>query len=75
MIGLNLLGMGLGFLIPTLFVEETSTGEDAKKEIAHLYIAYFIFSTICLALNFVFMRKKPSKAPSKGAEAEKLSPS
>ena len=31
MVGINLLGMGLGFLIPTIVVKEDSIGEKAKK--------------------------------------------
>lgn len=31
MVGINLFGMGVGFLIPTLVIHEEATGDEAKK--------------------------------------------
>jgi hypothetical protein len=69
MVGTNLFGVGIGFLVPTLAVSEESTGEIAKSQIWRLYLGYFIFSSLCLALNFIFMRSKPLISPSEGANA------
>lgn len=61
--------MGLGFLIPTLVVGEDMIGEEAEQKIGHLYLAYFIFSGVCLILSLLFMRGKPQTPPSEGAIA------
>lgn len=64
MVATNLLGVGVGFLVPTLSVREDSVGEAAKVEIWRLYFGYFLFSSLCLFLNCLFMRSKPETAPS-----------
>ena len=33
MVGINILGVGVGFLVPTLAVSESGSGETAKAEI------------------------------------------
>ena len=59
MVATNLLGVGVGFLVPTLSVKEDSVGDVAKQEIWQLYLGYFVFSSFCLLLNCLFMRSKP----------------
>lgn len=44
-------------------------GEEAEQKIGHLYLAYFIFSGVCLILSLLFMRGKPQTPPSEGAIA------
>ena len=68
MIGSNLVSIGTTFIIPTIIVGEDSLGDDAKDQIFYLYSVYFLFSAIVFILTFIFMRKKPKKAPSLGAE-------
>jgi nitrate/nitrite transporter NarK len=72
MVGINILGVGIGFLVPTLVVQEESLGDVAKGEIQSLYLGYMALSAGCLLLNFVFMRPRPAAAPSSGAEAVKV---
>lgn len=73
MVGISLIGMGIGFLVPTLVVREETVGEEAQAAIGHLYLAYFILSGICLILCLLFMQAGPEVAPSEGATAEKNS--
>lgn len=72
MVGISILGIGVGFLIPTLTVHENSLGEIARQEIQNLYLGYFVFSAICLLLHYFLMRSQPASAPSDGAVAQKV---
>ena len=73
MIGTNLVSIGTSFMLPTIFVDEQSLGEDAKDEIFYLYSAYFILAATTFVLVFFFMRAQPAEAPSLGAEVKKSS--
>ena len=67
MIGTNLVSIGTAFMLPTIFVDEESLGDDAKDEIFYLYSSYFIFAATTFVLVFFFMRARPVEAPSLGA--------
>jgi hypothetical protein len=68
MVGINILGIGIGFLVPALAVREESLGETAKQEIHSLYLGYLIYSLACLTLNYFLMRRQPKVAPSEASE-------
>jgi len=59
MIGINLFGLGIGFLIPALMVSEDSVGEAAKIEINRLYFSYFVICAVCFVLNYFLMKAQP----------------
>ena len=73
MIGTNLISIGVTFILPTLFVDEESLGEQAKDQIFYLYFTSFVIAAINFVLVFIFMRAQPKEAPSLGAEVKKSS--
>lgn len=71
MTGLLLVGTGVGFVLPTLVVKETTVGQEAKNEIFYLYATEFMLSAVVFVLVWIFMKKAPPTPPSIGAEQEK----
>jgi len=59
LVAFNLIGLGLGFLLPTLVVDETATDLAARKSIEYLYLGYFILSGVSLVLSLSLMQSRP----------------
>lgn len=68
MVGVNIVGVGIGFLLPTLVVYDDLPVDESQTIIVRLYIVYFILAAIQVVLGLVFMRPKPAIAPSISAE-------
>lgn len=70
---INILGVGIGFLIPSLFVEDNVSKEEGKSQFFNLVFAEAIIATVCTLPVFVFFREKPPTPPSFAAETKKTS--
>lgn len=53
---INLVGIAIGFVLPTVIVDEDSTGGKAKQQVFTLFLVEFIFAAIAMILVFLFMR-------------------
>ena len=61
----NIIGTGLGFVIPSFFVpeDEVVVPETVRGEFLSLQIFYFIFSGIIALLNLFFFKESPPTLP------------
>jgi len=67
------IGVGIGFFMAHLFVEDTASGSEGKSQVVDLLRFTAIVGTSFLAPSFLLMREKPPTAPSRGAEKKKFS--
>ena len=84
---INILGVGVGFLIPSAFVSDTSSYDESRSNFFSLLLTEAIMSTVMIAPVFFLFREKPPTPPrfifsfknlnylfvSFGAETKKLS--
>jgi len=67
------IGVGLGFFISPLIVQDKSVGEDAKDQINKLMVMTALVGSVMCALPVLLVREKPSTPPSAAAAKEKFS--
>jgi hypothetical protein len=60
--------LGAAIVLPTIFVDEKSVGDEAKDQIFSLYSKYFLASCANAVLIMFFMKGQPERLPSAGAE-------
>lgn len=60
---INILGVGVGFLIPGGFVEDNIKGEEAKSQIFNLVLAEAIMTTVATIPVFILFKEKPPTPP------------
>ncbi|KAL4430217.1 hypothetical protein ABPG74_014776 [Tetrahymena malaccensis] len=66
----NVIGVGLGFLIPS-FVVSATYSDNTTNEIYDLMLIQAIMITACCAPTVIFFREKPPTPPSHSASVEK----
>jgi len=57
------IGVGLGFFISPLIVQDKSVGEDAKDQINKLMVMTALVGSVMCALPVLLVREKPSTPP------------
>lgn len=58
----NPLGVGIGFLLPQIYVDSDASGEDGKDQIYNLMLFQAILGTV-MCIPIVFFKDKPPTPP------------
>ncbi|KAL4450799.1 hypothetical protein ABPG74_011641 [Tetrahymena malaccensis] len=69
---INTIGVGIGFLFPSFFVDD-SYSNQTRDQVYQLMLWQAVTMTIAIVPCVIFFREKPPTPPSHAAEAEKMS--
>ncbi|EGR34572.1 major facilitator superfamily protein, putative [Ichthyophthirius multifiliis] len=70
---INMVGIGIGFLIPSIFVENTKDMQIGKNQVYNLMFWEAIIISAGCAPIFILFKNKPKTPPSHSANTEKMS--
>ncbi|EAS01074.2 MFS transporter (macronuclear) [Tetrahymena thermophila SB210] len=69
---INTIGVGIGFLFPSFFVDD-SYSDQTRDQVYQLMLWQAVTMTIAIVPCIIFFKEKPPTPPSHAAEAEKMS--